>query len=358
MDGALGKKYLKDYSAEVQPILAEFLSAEMEVSKDLGKIPLMLMDSYKDMISRGKGIRGTLVKLGYLVGGGKDVDEVVRTSIFVELFHSAILIHDDFMDRDPFRRGAPTVHEEFKKVGKDFGVRIPLDHYGNTAAVCLGDAGLYLSWKALLNSKLPQDRVIEASKLYADFIVRLALGQSLDMTITGMEDIGEQDILTVIWTKSGEYTSQLPLFVGATLAGGMGDEKLAALKDYAKCFGWAFQIQDDILGLYADEDELGKPVGSDIREGKNTLLMLNLRKHGRSADKKFMRKVLGNPNVSVEDVEKMRKILKESGAFQKVVDMGWEYVEEGKQYISRITKDKKLLEVLESLLVYMMERTK
>ena len=130
------------------------------------------------------------------------------------------------------------------------------------------------------------------------------------------------------------------------------------MENYSRCFGWAFQIQDDVLGLYAKEEELGKPIGSDLREGKNTLLMINLRKLGTQNQKDFQNKMLGNQNITTEDVEKMKLILKESGTLQHVLDLGWEYVNEGKKYISDITADEEVAQTLESLIVYMMERTK
>ena len=358
MNGTKGKKYLKSYIKQIAPILDKFLSKEVEEAKDFGSVQVDLMQAYKDMITAGKGIRGSLIYLFYQICGGKNKREVLKTSTFIELFHSAILIHDDFMDRDPFRRGMTTIHKLFADKSKKLGIKVPADHFGYSIAVCVGDSGFYLSWETLINSKLPKKRVLEAGNLYARYVARLGLGQSLDMTITGDLNASEKDILKVIWAKSGEYTSELPILVGAALAGEKNKKRLKAIKSYAKCFGWAFHIQDDILGLYADEAKLGKPVGSDLREGKNTLLMLHLRDHGNREQKAFQKKILGNSKVTKKDTEKMRKILKDAGSYQYVIDIGWKYVEEGKKYIPQITKNKKYQEILESLLVFMMERAK
>ena len=358
MNGSIGKQFLKEYIESSKPIISAFLTEEINKIKEFGEISVKLLESFREMAAEGKGIRGALTVLGYQIFGGEDLVEIRRTSTFLEIFHAGILVQDDFMDRDDIRRGLPTIHKRFEKVGKDVMVRIPFDHYGNSVALCLSDAALYLSWKILLSSNLPRELVINAGSIYANYIVRLAFGQSLDLTVTGMEDYKEDDVLKVIWTKSGEYTGLLPLMVGAALAGGKDSQKLENIKNYARCFGWAFQIQDDILGLYADEEKLGKPVGSDLREGKNTLFMLYLRKNGTQPQKKFQSRILGNKDITKEDVKKMRRMLKDSGSYQHVVDMGWKYVEEGKKYVPLITNDKKLAEILESLLVYMMERTK
>jgi geranylgeranyl diphosphate synthase type I len=358
MDGHSGKLALKQYIENVKPLINEYLSVEVNKAEELGPITKKLMASFKGMASEGKGIRGLLISLAYQVCGGTDLDEIKKTSIFYELFHAGILVHDDFMDRDPLRRGRITIHEEFKKVGEEIGVKIPSSHYGNSLAVNIGDAVFYESWKVLISGKFPAERIIEAGKLYADYIVRLALGQVMDLTITGMEEITEEDALNVLLTKSVEYTSIVPLLIGATLAGEKDEKRMEAFKNYAKCFGWAFQIQDDVLGAFGKQEEFGKPVGSDFREGKNTLLILHLRKHGTNEQKDFMKKCLGNKDLSSEDAERLKQILIEAGSRKYVEDMGWNYVEEGKTYISDITGDPKFAEIFESLIVYMMERTK
>jgi geranylgeranyl diphosphate synthase type I len=358
MDGKYGKEKLKEYIVSIQPILNNFLDKEMEDAKEFGDVPVLMVKTYKDMITAGKGIRGFLVKLAYEACGGKEKEKILEASTFMELFHSAILMQDDFMDRDGFRRGLPAAHIVFEEEAKKIGIKIPAEHYGYSTAVCLSDGGFYLSWKKLMESGFSDDVLVRASKVYYDYVVRLAYGQALDLTITGKDDITEEDILKVIWTKSGEYTALLPLLSGAALAGEENREKINNIKEYAKCFGWAFHIQDDILGLFADQDKLGKPVGSDLKEGKNTLLMLHLKKNGAPDQIKFQNEVLGNQDITEEQVEKMKKILKDTGSYGHVYELGLSYVEEGKKYIPLIAEDKELQKVLESLLVYMMERVK
>ncbi len=278
--------------------------------------------------------------------------------MFIELFHAGVLVHDDFMDRDELRRGLPTIHEQFKKIGESINVRSDSLHYGNSMEVNVGDAAHYLSWEKLLKSNFPPDRLVTTGKIYADYIVRVVHGQVLDITTTSIKSITEKDILKVLRHKAAEYTGVLPLLAGAALAGEKDEPKLQAMKDYGVAFGWAFQIQDDILNIYGNEDDSGKPVGSDIREGKNTLLMLHLSQHGNREQRAFQRKVLGNKNITKADVLKMRQILKEAGSYDYVVNLGWKYVEEGKKQIPLITGDKKLQAILESLIIYMMERVK
>jgi geranylgeranyl diphosphate synthase type I len=360
MDGIKGKTYLKNYISRAKPVLSNFIDQEIASAKkeEMGYIPLELLKDLSALVSEGKGLRGALTELAYRACGGVDAQKILEASTFIELFHTAILIHDDFMDRDPFRRGIEATHKKYARVGKEIGVKIDHEHYGNAMAVSLGDSGLYYSWKALMQSGFASDLLVKAGLCYADYIGRLGLGQALDMSITGAESINEKGALKVLFLKSVEYTSILPMKVGAILSGNTDSKAEEAIENYAKCFGWAFQIQDDVLGLFAKEEELGKPIGSDLREGKNTLLMINLRKLGTQEQKDFQDKVLGNQNITSEDVEKMRNILRESGTLKHVLDLGWNYVEEGKKYIPTITNDSEISETLESLIVYMMDRTK
>jgi geranylgeranyl diphosphate synthase type I len=324
----------------------------------LGDIPIELLKDYSEMVSQGKGIRGALIELAYLACGAADSQKILETSIFIELFHSAILIHDDFMDRDATRRGIEAIHSKYAKVGNRAGVKIPAEHYGNSIAVCLGDSGFYYSWKVLMNSSFSPEILVKAGQIYSDYIGRLGLGQALDMSIGGNNSASDEDALKVLFLKSVEYTSILPMKIGAILAGNTDKTVSIAMENFAKCLGWAFQIQDDILGLYAKEEELGKPIGSDLREGKNTLLMINLRKRGTPIQLEFQKKVLGNSLITLEDVTDMKNILKESGTLDYVLNLGNKYVADGISYIPQITSNKEIADTLESLIIYMVERTK
>lgn len=354
--GDLGKQYLKEYLAKTDPLFEEYLQKKIEEAATIGKIPAELLKRFLATARRGKKIRGALVMLGYEACGGKDRDAILDASLFIELFHAGVLVHDDFMDRDHLRRGLPTIHEQFKDIGKSLNVKHDPLHYGNAMEVNVGDAAYYLSWEKLMASSFPPDRLVDAGKIYADYIVRVVHGQVLDITTTSIQSITEKDILKVLRHKAAEYTGVLPLLVGATLAGEKDKEILQSMKDYGIAFGWAFQIQDDVLNIFGNEDDSGKPVGSDIREGKNTLLMLHLHRHGTDEQRAFQKRVLGNPNITKDDVIKMREILKTSGSYQYVVDLGWKYVKEGKKAIPHITTNPELRTILESLITYMMER--
>lgn len=357
MTGDNGKQYLKDYITQTEKMFEDYLIAKTEEAAQVSKIPAELIKRFTETAKRGKRIRGALTVLGYNAVGGGNHTAILNASLFIELFHAAVLVHDDIMDEDNTRRGLVSLHKQFEQIGDALNVNTSPLHYGESMATAVGDAGFYFSWEHLLNSDFPAEHILAAGKLYAEYIIRVVHGQILDVTNTTLQQLTEKDILNVLKYKTAEYTAVLPLLVGATLAGETDAKKFDAIKRFGLAFGWAFQIQDDVLGIFGTQEEMGKPIGSDIREGKNTLLMLHLSQHGTSEQKAFQRTVLGNRDVSHDDVERMKQILKDAGSYQYVIDLGWKYVEEGKKEINAITDDRDIQEIFESLLVYMMERT-
>lgn len=357
MDGTIGKKYLKDYLKISDSIFIDYLEKKEKESAKNDPLAGEIIKRFTTIARRGKKIRGALVTLGYQIGGGKYGKDIIDASLFIELFHAGVLVQDDVQDRGDFRRGIPTLHRQFEERAETIGVKIDKYHYGEAIALDGATSAYYYSWEKLLGSNFPHERLIKSGLLYSKFIQRLSDGQSLDITGASTKKTNERFVLNMLKLKSAEYTGILPLLVGAILAGVTDKVRLNALEKYGLAFGWAFQIQDDILGIYGKEVEMGKSAGSDIKEGKNTLFMLHLAEHGTKSQVAFMKKTLGNPKATDADIDKMRQILKDAGSYDYVIKKGWAYVEEGKKYIPKITKNREIAAVLESLIVYMMERT-
>lgn len=358
--GEIGKKYLKDYAEETDPLVIKLFADKTEKARKIGTIPAHVISAFRDTVRHGKKIRGALMRLGYEMSGGTDNAAILDASLCLELFHAGVLVHDDIMDRDDMRRGLPSMHRQYERYGKELGIRMDAEHYGISQAINLADAAYYLSWEILMDLPIDAERKIQAGKIYADYVLRVVDGQILDVTVlTQRELITQEYILNILKYKTAEYTGVMPLLMGAALAGvseKTDPERIEAIKKYGLAFGWAFQIQDDILGIYSEEEEIGKIVGSDLKEGKNTLLTLYVMEHGTNEHKIAQQRILGNQEITREDVETMRRVFKESGAYDYVMNLGWKYVEEGRKEITTITSNKKAQQVLESMIVYMMER--
>jgi geranylgeranyl diphosphate synthase type I len=278
-----------DYSRAAEPRLREFLDEKL---RGFESLPVDLRDvgsALRDYLLRGgKRLRGALVLLGHEAAGGKR-DGAVDASVGVELLHAYLLIHDDFMDQDDVRRGGPTLH---RALGGD--------HLGTSVAILCGD--LCESWAYQLFGA--------ASPLVARTVEQVILGQMADLRGPRGRELTAGEILDVQRAKTGTYTFELPLHIGATLAGA-APPVLEALSAYARPLGVAFQIADDLLGTFGSPEQTGKPNASDLREGKRTLLVARALQSATSGDAALLRAGLGNPEA---DVEELRAILRRCGA--------------------------------------------
>ncbi len=356
MNGEAGKQFLEEYLVKTNKLFKSYLERKIREAKKVGDLPGQLISDFSEIAQKGKKIRGSLVVLGYKAAGGRDEKAILDTSLFIELLHTGLLVHDDIQDRDVIRRGLPTIHKRYWDKAKELGLGKDAYHYGISMAINAGISAYFLAMDKLLNGNFPMKRIVRAGRLTADYITKVAHGQALDVSNIFMNNKSEEELLNILRYKTAEYTGVLPLLVGATLAGKEDEKYLEALRQYGLCLGWAFQIQDDILGAFGDEKRIGKSVGIDFREGKVTLLVLHLAKNGTRQQKEFLKRCLGNKSITNEDVRELQEMLKEAGSYDYVVKMGWNYVKRGEKYVSLITKSRRLQKIFTSLLYFMMER--
>jgi len=357
MSQNLAKKYLEDYLKKTDPLFEKYLQGKIKEAKQIGQIPADILQKFSQIARKGKKVRGFLVVLGYELAGGKNKKEILNASLFIELVHAGLLVHDDIQDQDVIRRGIPTIHTQYENIGKNLKLGKLSKHYGESMGINAGTSAYFLAWDKLLSSKFPSDRLVKTGLLCGNYITRTAHGQSLDASNMFIKNTKESELLNILKYKTAEYTGIFPLLAGATLAGLKDKKRLSALRKYGLYLGWAFQIQDDILGTFGDEKKLGKSVGIDIAEGKVTLLALHLIKHGTKKQKKLFKELLGKKNITKKNVKDAQTAFKEAGSYDYVNNLGWEYVKKGRKVIPQITKDKKMTKILDSFISYMMERT-
>lgn len=357
MNGDLGKKYLKDYFEKTDSLFLDFLNEKIRETKKNDVLIADVLSRFTQIARKGKKIRGALVSLGYEACGKKLTKDILDTSLFVELFHAAILAQDDIQDRGNLRRGIPTLHRQVAEIGKKMDITVDGYHYGESIAMDTFVAVYFYSIDKLIRSNFSDRIILDTLGIYSKYAQRVTDGQTLDITGVSSRSTDEKYVLKMLQLKSAEYTGVMPLLCGASLAGEKDPKKLRALREYGLSLGWAFQIQDDILGIYAKEEEIGKPVGSDIKEGKNTLFIYHLSKNGTKEQIAFMKKVLGNSSATKNDIQKLKQILIDAGSYDFVVKKGWDYVKKGLKVVPKITNNKRLSKIFESLIYYMMERT-
>ncbi|OGE16239.1 hypothetical protein A3F00_02645 [Candidatus Daviesbacteria bacterium RIFCSPHIGHO2_12_FULL_37_11] len=347
-------KYLEEYNHNIQPVIDKFFSDQKKEVIKIAPIAGAMIDDFKDFLEGGKKLRGCEVLLGYEMFGGKDHKTGLLASLVIEIIHASLLIHDDFMDQDDLRRGKPTMHKKYSahisgvdKDTLDMELKDRMNHYGASMAINIGDEGLFLASYLLNNLNLPRDRLSKATQFLSLFLMETGIGQALDISYK-KKIFSEEDVLRVHRYKTAEYTISGPISLGAILAG--ADEKsLKAIKDFGIPIGIAFQLRDDELGMFSTEEELGKPVDSDIRESKVTILIVKAFENAKGEDLKFLKYAFGNQNLSEKDMERVRKIIRSSSSLDYSKRLSGKYVDDGKKFIPKLTLDPKYQNLLSEL---------
>ena len=335
------KKYLSEYSKEFKFFKDKYFQNKIKEASKIDKIAAESIKVLSEYMEGGKHARGALVLLGYKIAGGQNLKSVFPASFAVELIHNSLLIHDDFVDNDKLRRGKKTVHEIFKDKRNN-------SHYGASMAIMIADLGIFWAHQILSGTKA----IFEFDQL----LVNTGYGELLDIDFDYKENITWEDIMKVRIYKTAHYTFVMPLQIGAILAGGK-DNLLQNFKNYGEPVGLAFQIQDDILGIFGDSNETGKSNDSDIREGKKTLLYFKALELANKKEKEFLKTHYGK-TTNNKEISEIRKILKNSRALDFSQKTALDFVEKGKKYIPKITKDKDLQDTLSSLADYIVQREK
>jgi geranylgeranyl diphosphate synthase, type I len=271
-------------------------------------------------VSGGKRLRPAFCYWGWRGAGAPDSDAAVRAATSLELLHACALIHDDVMDGSDTRRGRPAAHRRFEQMHEAAGWLGSPEAFGAGAAILLGD--LCLAWAdGLLYGSGLDDVALRRGKPVFDVMrSELMAGQYLDLLEQATGTGRVEDAMRVLRYKSAKYTVERPLQLGAALAGAP-----AALADtysaYGLPLGEAFQLRDDVLGVFGDPAQTGKPAGDDLREGKRTLLVAFALAEASQAGAALLRARLGDPQLDGSGVEDLRDVITTSGALDRVEDL-------------------------------------
>lgn len=259
----------------------------------------LLVDEIARLIEAGgKRLRPAFCYWGYRAGGGADDERIISAAASLELLHTFAIVHDDIMDFASERRGAPTAAAK----------------HGDAVALLVGDLALVLADDLFMGSGYAPDRIAEAFKAYSSMRQRVIFGQYLDLVTSGDPMVDEETARLVARLKSGQYTVEMPLLIGACLAGApqvISD----GLVRFGAPLGEAFQLRDDLLGTFGERTDLGKPVDSDIREGKRNLLYAKTLALVDDSQKRYLIERWGRgAELSDEDVTELRELVESCGA--------------------------------------------
>ena len=310
----------EDLRSRVDKSVEDMLTRQAAVLDEVGDDLSPLMEALADLLRGGKRLRPAFCYWGWRGAGGADCSEIVNVATSLELFQAAALIHDDVMDGSDTRRGQPAVHRRVAALHRrDRWLGSP-EAFGVAGAILAGD--LCLSWcdEMYAGSGLPAEDLLRGRAVFDRMRTELMCGQYLDMLESAQSSTTVERARHVILYKSAKYTVAQPLLLGGALAGA-GPELLSTYDIYGRALGEAFQLRDDVLGVFGDPATTGKPAGDDLREGKRTVLIALTLERCSPAQAAQVRAGLGDPRLGADGVEALREVMVECGALAAVEEL-------------------------------------
>jgi geranylgeranyl diphosphate synthase type I len=268
------------------------------------------------VMAGGKRLRPAFCHWGFVGAGGDPADpRSVDAGAAFELLHAFALFHDDVMDGSRSRRGAPTTHVVFEDQHVASGGAGEARRYGEGVAILVGDLAFVYADQLLVGA--PE----VAWEMWNELRIELNVGQVLDIVGSARRERRRYKAERICRYKSGKYTVERPLHLGALLAApGRSDELVPALSAYGLPLGDAFQMRDDVMGAFGDASVTGKPVGDDLREGKPTPLLAIANERASAAQRAVLERV-GDPGLDDEAVAEIQAVIVDCGALAKLEDL-------------------------------------
>jgi len=306
-------------------------------------------------LTGGKRIRPIIFFLSFSAFSSKKKEEALKTSIFLELIHSYLLIHDDIIDNDTLRRNKPTTWYSYEQYLKKMGLKKNQEKMAKDLAIIAGDLACSWAYQILSQSKFAEELKIKGIAKLNEMLEKVIEGQFLDILLPLKKKIKKSQVLRAYLLKTASYTFQHPFQIGAILAG-LSPQKAEEFSSFALPLGIAFQIQDDILGLWAKEKEIGKPLATDLREGKRTLLWYFASQKIKKRDKNFLQSLIGKKRLRKEEIEKAREIFSSSLALAKSKKLSQQLINQSEEKILSLKIKKEAKKNLIDLVNFLKKR--
>lgn len=343
----------REFVQAVEESIRDFLNRQRLTILDVSYEALPLVDAIEALCLGGKRMRALLAFWGWQAAGGSaDSPEIVKAGAAIELFQSAALIHDDIIDHSDTRRGRPALHKAFESMHRDEHWELDPAQFGTMSGIIAGDMCLSFSEAKFAAVEVQPDAARHARRIFDLMRTEVMAGQYLDglSEVVGIED--PDDALhrasTVIRFKSAKYSCEHPLTIGAALAGA-DQELLQRLREFGLPLGEAFQLRDDVLGVYGEPEVTGKPAGDDLREGKRTILIALAERGAEPEDVAFLETHLGDPTMVESTVNRLRDIIRASGALDEAESIISTTERQVSAALRRLNADDRITEALRSM---------
>lgn len=314
----MNKNLLEECKIIIENRINEILEGEIKRYKDNCFIKESL-EELKRLSKGGKRVRGYLIKLGQMLFG-KDDDSYIDIAAAIEIFQTAILIHDDVIDEADKRRGLDTINAKYA------------GHIGISKAICIGDLGFFISYNIINNANISDDLKIEIMKVYSKTLYNTVNGEIIDveLPLKSLEYHKKMDdklIYDIYVNKTAWYTIIGPILIGASSANASSLDKEKLMK-MGENLGIAFQIKDDLLGLYSEDDSMGKTL-NDIKEGKQTIIYKYAIDHANKEEIEIINKYYGNSDVTIGENKIITDLFIKLGAKENAEKLELEYTKKG-----------------------------
>lgn len=270
----------------------------------------------KDFSLRGKMVRSNLVLLIASISGQNLTEDIYKVATSVEILHASLLVHDDIMDNDTQRRGKESIFFQYQKLAQQKQAE-DWQNIGKSLAICVGDLGFFLAYKLISSTNLSPDKLIRIYQELNKELIIVGLGQMQDIAYTYESEISENDILNLYKYKTGRYTFSLPFTLGSILAN-QPPSTISQLQNIGEQIGLIFQLKDDELGMFGTTEQIGKPIGSDIREGKKTLYYYYLMHESTEEERGKASQIFGNKQITEKEIDYIKNIVKKYDIQSKI----------------------------------------
>jgi geranylgeranyl diphosphate synthase type I len=304
--------------AVVQKELEKLFVANGTKRNQLGVFSKLFYNEFDDYLTNaGKRVRPFLTINAFdSVGGDHSTGNIVRASLAIELLHSGSLLHDDVIDKDETRRGKPAFHVVFRDIytDKKKDTTFRAKDFGEAMSIFAGDLCFPYAIESIIQSNFPEQLKIRALQSFTQAFREVIDGVIIETGDAILHDGNEITYKQMISLKTGALIRKA-IEIGAILGNGT-QSQIDALVKYCNGIGMAFQIQDDILGIFGNPEELGKPVGGDIRENKQTILRIHAMKNASKEQAKRLHELMGKEDITTQEVVEVQKIFKETGAME------------------------------------------
>ncbi|MBH2007288.1 polyprenyl synthetase family protein [Candidatus Saccharibacteria bacterium] len=292
-------------------------------------------DMHRLIKSGGKRLRPRMVLRAHKAFGGMESQQVVLIATSQELLHMSLLVHDDVIDRDYVRYGVDNIAGNYFKTNyRAVADEVDRLHYAQSAALLAGDLLISGSYRMMAESGADTKALSAVQAIHSKSIFDVAGGELID-TEAAFREMGDVDAHTVALYKTASYTFVGPLTIGATLAGA-SSQSIERLKQFAQDLGIAYQLRDDVIGIFGDESTIGKPTISDIREGKHTFMVEEFYEQASNVQKQRFEQYFGSKDVTHDEAEDIKQLLIESGALARTETAITQYAQKADDVLSQI----------------------